>query len=106
MHVLDAATGRPASGVAVVLTDEGGAEIARGETDADGRAGLGPARLAAGTYELAFATGAYFAARGVAAFHPRVRVTFALADEADGSPRHHHVPLLLSPFSYTTYRGS
>ena len=75
-------------------------------TDADGRATLGPERLAPGEYTLAFRTGAYFAERGVATFYPFVAVTFAVDADEDGTDRHLHVPLLLSPFAYSTYRGS
>lgn len=110
-HVLDAATGEPAAGVAVVLAsasggavtaETGGAIVAHGTTDADGRLALGPERLDAGDYSLTFLTGEYFAARGVETFHPYVTVTFTV----DDSGRHYHVPLLLSPFAYSTYRGS
>ncbi|MFR9728693.1 hydroxyisourate hydrolase [Saccharopolyspora sp. MS10] len=101
MHVLDAALGRPAAGIAVLL--EGPELCARGTTDADGRIGdLGPERLPAGDYRLTFETGAYFAERGVDTFYPLVQITFRIADPA----QHHHVPLLLSPFAYSTYRGS
>jgi len=108
-HVLDVAHGRPAAGFAVLLerADASGAfhEAGRGVTDADGRARalLPPGvALTSGTWRLTFETGAYFRAAGVAAFHPVVSVTFAVADPA----QHHHVPLLVSPFGYTTYRGS
>ena len=112
-HVLDTARGIPAAGVLVRLErvpgsgagqPGAGGEIGRARTDADGRAGdLGPAELDAGTYRLVFDTGGYFAGQGdQAAFFPEVTVTFALADRA----RHYHVPLLLSPFAYSTYRGS
>ncbi len=110
-HVLDTARGRPAAGVAVILEQAtpgepaGWHEIGRGITDGDGRvkALLAPgALLAAGVHRLTFATDAYFAAQDVAAFYPEVRVTFTVTDPA----QHHHVPLLLSPYSYSTYRGS
>lgn len=108
-HVLDTARGLPAAGIAVTLERAGEAgawaPLGQGTTDADGRIpNLVPAggSLAAATYRLSFATGAWFAAQGVAAFYPEVRITFAVADPA----RHHHVPLLLSPFGYSTYRGS
>ncbi len=107
-HVLDTAAGRPAAGVGVTLeTSEGGSfrELARGVTDADGRCrDLLPdgARLTAGAYRLSFDSGAYFAARGQATFYPRVQVWFAVREPGE----HHHVPLLLSPFGYSTYRGS
>ena len=105
-HVLDAATGAPAIGVAVELADERGLPVDDGITDADGRAGLGPEVLPAGEYTLAFRTGAYFAALGVETFYPLVTVTFTVEVAADGTSRHYHVPLLLSPFAYSTYRGS
>ncbi|MBT2501251.1 hydroxyisourate hydrolase [Curtobacterium sp. ISL-83] len=103
-HVLDTTHGRPAAGIAVTLRDADGVVVARGTTDDDGRIGeLGPERLAEGTWTLSFATGAYWAGLGIAAFHPRVDVVITVpgADE-----RHLHVPLLLSPFAYSTYRGS
>jgi 5-hydroxyisourate hydrolase len=110
-HVLDVARGRPAAGVAVVLergqVGEAGAwqVIGRGITDADGRVKAlleGGSVLAKGVHRITFATGAYFAAQDVAAFYPEVQVTFVVTDPA----QHHHVPLLLSPFGYSTYRGS
>ena len=105
-HVLDTALGRPAAGVPVRLSrlDADVATILGvGETDADGRCGdLAPPRLEPGTYRLRFATAAYFAASGQVGFFPEVAVAFSLADPG----QHHHVPLLLSPFAYSTYRGS
>jgi 5-hydroxyisourate hydrolase len=105
-HVLDAAAGTPAVGVPVVLERlaEVGAEVvATATTDADGRvADLGPSAVATGTYRLTFDTGGYFASRGQATLYPSVVVVFTL----DPSTGRHHVPLLLSPFAYTTYRGS
>ena len=103
-HVLDATNGRPAEGVAVRLEDKIDGEwrtAAEARTDADGRIGaLGDP--AAGIHRLHFDTGAYFAAAGVGTFYPEVTVTFTVVD-ATG---HHHVPLLLSPFAFSTYRGS
>lgn len=102
-HVLDAAQGTPAAGVAVSLRDAAGRELATGTTNSDGRIPeLGPDVVAAGTYTLVFDTAAYFATLGQASFYPRVTIDFDLADEA----AHYHVPLLLSPFAYSTYRGS
>ncbi len=102
-HVLDAALGRPAAGVAVALSSPTGEIIAMGITDPDGRVNdLGPDALPAGEYQLEFTTGPYFAAAGRAAFYPRVVVSFVIAETAT----HYHVPLLLSPFAYSTYRGS
>jgi 5-hydroxyisourate hydrolase len=101
-HVLDSSVGRPAAGVAVELQDPAGRTLATGTTDADGRIpSLGPDVLDPGAYRLVFATAAYFAGSGTPAFYPRVTLDFAVTD---GS--HYHVPLLLSPFAYSTYRGS
>ena len=101
-HVLDTSRGVPASGIAVELADGGGSVVATGITDADGRVGeLGPDALEPGLYLLTFATGAYFAALGATTFFPSVSVAFEIADAP-----HYHVPLLLSPFAYSTYRGS
>ncbi|MET9491698.1 hydroxyisourate hydrolase [Nocardia sp. NPDC006630] len=100
-HVLDAVRGTPAAGVEVTLFAWGGDELGSGFTDADGRiAGLG-GELAAGDYRLLFATGAYFEAQAVDAFYPEVSIAFSVIEE-----RHYHVPLLLSPFAFSTYRGS
>ena len=105
-HVLDAVTGRPAEGVAVVLErreSDGWRTVAEGRTDADGRIGrLGPDELAAGVYRASFAVADYFAGRGQETFYPEVVISFTLADPA----AHHHVPLLLSPYAFSTYRGS
>jgi 5-hydroxyisourate hydrolase len=104
-HVLDTGTGRPAAGVAVVLSQHDGGtwhRLAASTTDADGRAkDLGPEQLAAGRYRLNFGTGEYYAASGTATFFPEVDLVF----EVTGA-EHYHVPLLLSPFAYSTYRGS
>jgi len=110
-HVLDVAAGRPAAGMGVRLERGASAAelIAAASTDADGRvAGLGPAALPAGTYRLIFETGGYLSRQqegsaGTAPFFPEVTVTFTVAGEAG---QHYHVPLLLSPFGYSTYRGS
>jgi hydroxyisourate hydrolase len=81
--------------------------IARAATDDDGRVrDLGPAVLHPGTYRVRFATGAWFAARGVEAFYPEVTVAFTLGAPGQPGAGHYHVPLLLSPFAYSTYRGS
>ena len=105
-HVLDTALGRPAAGVPVRLSridpDESAVVLADAITDDDGRVtDLGPDQVPAGTYQLRFGTAAYYAATGQECFYPQVTVTFAVTDR-----RHHHVPLLLSPFAYSTYRGS
>ena len=108
-HVLDTAIGRPAAGVAVTLervgTDGSTATVGFGETDSEGRlrALLGAdTSLDAGAYRLLFDTGAYFATSGREAFYPLVTVEFRVTDTAT----HYHVPLLLSPYGYSTYRGS
>jgi 5-hydroxyisourate hydrolase len=102
-HVLDAALGRPAVGIAVALLAADGSLIADGATDDDGRVpDLGPEVLPVGEYRIVFETGAYFAASGVDGFYPRVTIDFELTDGA----AHYHVPVLLSPFAYSTYRGS
>jgi 5-hydroxyisourate hydrolase len=100
-HILDGATGRPAADVEVALRDAEGVVVASGRTGTDGRLALGPDALEAGVYALEFQTGAYFAARGTATFYPFVSIPFTVADAP-----HYHVPLLLSPFAYSTYRGS
>ena len=106
-HVLDTARGRPAAGVRVSLAvraDERWSELATTVTDAGGRiTGFLPDRPPAvgSTYRLRFEIGEYFAAQGLAAFHPYVEVVFTVHDD-----RPHHVPLLVSPFGYTTYLGS
>lgn len=106
-HVLDAMSGRPATGVAVLLegrTPDGGwARHGSGRTDDDGRLRL-PDPLPAAVYRITFQTGEYFAGRGVESFYPEVTVTFTVPDTH--GPEHFHVPLLLSPYSYSTYRGS
>ncbi|AZG44850.1 hydroxyisourate hydrolase [Gordonia insulae] len=102
-HVLDAANGTPATGVAVSLRDESGAELAAGVTDADGRIGqVGADALPAGIYHLVFDTGEWFAANKIEGFYPQIDICFTIDDPA----RHFHVPVLLSPYSYSTYRGS
>lgn len=107
-HVLDTARGGAAVGVAVVLELQREGEwhvIGRGATDARGRVGsLGAGRaLGPGTYRLTFDIGAYQRERGVARpFFPQAVVTFEIADREG----HYHVPLLVSPFGYSTYRGA
>lgn len=107
-HVLDLASGKPAAGVHVALARVDGATrtpVSSGVTDTDGRLRdlVSPgAKLVAGTFELSFETGAYYGSRGLESFHPRVAITFEVTDPA----QHYHVPLLVSPFGYTTYRGS
>ncbi len=107
-HVLDTARGRPAAGVAVVLelqTAQGWQVLGQSATDTDGRVrALLPADflLAPGTYRLTFDTAAYFAAGQSESFYAQVMINFVVRDET----QHYHVPLLLSPFGYSTYRGS
>ena len=102
-HVLDTARGRPAAGIQIELTRLADGEVLRtATTNADGRTDeplIGAGELQAGEYELVFAVGDYFGER---AFLDRVPVRFSIADPA----AHYHVPLLVSPWSYSTYRGS
>ncbi|MFC7361978.1 hydroxyisourate hydrolase [Nocardioides astragali] len=102
-HVLDTAAGRPAVGLHLTLESADGAVVASGVTDDDGRVGALAADLPAGDHRIRFDTGAWFAGQGLTAFYPEVVVAFTVGDEAD---EHFHVPLLLSPFGYSTYRGS
>jgi 5-hydroxyisourate hydrolase len=105
-HVLDTAQGRPAVGVLVRLEQVVGADgavLAAGTTDEDGRVtDLGPDRVCPGTYRLVLNTAGYFARTGQPCFFPEVSLSFVVADPE----QHHHVPVLLSPFAYSTYRGS
>ncbi|RYY14434.1 MAG: hydroxyisourate hydrolase [Cytophagaceae bacterium] len=106
-HILDTTKGCPAAGVTIVLFEtegEGWREIARGETNADGRVpDLLPQErvLAAGVYKLKFFIQEYFERAGTAHFYPFVEICFTVRDAA-----HYHVPLLLNPFGFSTYRGS
>lgn len=107
-HVLDTAVGKPAVGIPVMLEARTGPDhwerVAQGETNTDGRIpGFVPTDhiLQPGTYRITFETGPYFQRMGVQGFYPWVQVVFELRDTS-----HHHVPLLLNPFGYSTYRGS
>lgn len=108
-HILDTARGRPASGVQVLLEFQGDAgdwqSVSRGTTDLDGRLRTlipdGKA-LTPGLYRLTFDTGRYFESQGTPAFYPEVVVVFETAP----GEKHYHVPLLLSPFGFSTYRGT
>lgn len=103
-HVLDAATGTPAAGIVVHAesqVDGAWRPAAMGVTDADGRV-RDLSNPGAGVHRLTFGTGEYFGRLGIPAFYPEVTVTFQVTDAA----AHYHVPLLLSPFAYSTYRGS
>ncbi len=97
-HVLDTAKGRPAEGIAVRLETRAGDLLGEGVTDADGRVGaIGPEQLERGAYVLRFDIGPY-----VDGFYPEVVLVFTVADPE----QHYHVPLLLSPYGFSTYRGS
>ena len=124
-HVLDATAGRPAAGVPVRLEHlgpDGWRAAGQGRTGADGRLGLSGGAdgdgsgqgsghgsgqgsgqgFEPGVYRITFGSGAYFEALGTASFYPEVTVTFEMTSRGE----HYHVPLLLSPFAYSTYRGS
>jgi 5-hydroxyisourate hydrolase len=107
-HVLDTSLGKPAEAIAVTLyqiqEDGGCVEIGRGATNADGRVAelLEEGTPIQGTYRIEFDTAAYFERSGRPTFYPRVEVWFEVTATGD----HYHVPLLLSPFGYSTYRGS
>ena len=107
-HVLDTSRGRPAAGVRVTLEAQDGEawrHVASASTDHDGRVRTllaAEERLAPGTYRLTFETAPYFASQNIATFYPRVVVVVSI----EAGQAHYHVPLLISPFSYTTYRGS
>jgi 5-hydroxyisourate hydrolase len=107
-HVLDIARGRPASGVPVLLeiceAKNRWRALGDGVTDDDGRLRtlLAGAALEIATYRISFDTGAYFREHGIEGFYPEVSIVFAVRDASS----HYHVPLLLSPYGYSTYRGS
>ncbi|KZV76928.1 transthyretin [Peniophora sp. CONT] len=120
-HVLDSSTGRPAADVTVVLEEYQGhtngsasfAPLYTGKTNADGRctdlmpgredlAKIGKSLKAKTPYKMTFKTAEYFEGRGVQSFYPWVEIVFAMQD----TDEHYHIPLLISPFGYTTYRGS
>jgi len=106
-HVLDTARGRPAANVPVTLSRRGSdgswAVIGRGVTDADGRVKeLAEGDMSAGVYRLDFDTAHYFVQLGTSGLYPEVSVVVILQNPGE----HLHVPLLLSPFGYTTYRGT
>jgi 5-hydroxyisourate hydrolase len=107
-HILDAVAGTPARGVSVELSVRGDSRswlpVETGVTDADGRLRFA-ADTASGVYRLTFATGLYFANQGRVGFYPEVVITFSTVT-LDDVPGHYHVPLLLSPYAYSTYRGS
>lgn len=103
-HVLDTALGRPAQGVRVTL-ERDSTVLGSGVTDADGRVRnlqAGGAALDAGNYRLRFSVGEYFSKDGRDSFYREITVDFRIGADA----QHYHVPLLLSPFGYSSYRGS
>lgn len=106
-HILDTARGRPAAGVAVHLERQEGdtfTTVGRGATDDDGRVTdlMAPGALEAGTYRIGFDTDGYHRSVGVEGFYPSVSITFRVK----ATDEHYHVPLLLNPFGFSTYRGS
>jgi len=106
-HVLDMQRGKPAAGVAVVMErmlTAGSAIVARGTTDADGRikALVPDGELSEGTYRITFDTGGYFTAQAIEGFYPEASIVFVVRDASS----HYHIPLLLAPYGYSTYRGS
>ena len=107
-HVLDTSLGKPAKGVPVALKILAGGKwtsVAAGVTNADGRIPelmRGGSKLKRGVYRLTFETAKYFRSTGAKGFYPAVTITFLVQNPKE----HYHVPLLLSPFGYSTYRGS
>ena len=106
-HALDTRSGRPAAGLPISLSKrEGGgwSPLASGVTNSDGRIAdlLEPGSLTPGVYQMRFDTGAYHQAQGVEGFYPEALITFEIKETSE----HYHIPLLLSPFGYSTYRGS
>ena len=108
-HVLDISVGRPAAGVTVTLEQQASGDvwekIGSQQTDADGRARelcADAAQLQSGIYRLTFDVGSYFDSRSTESFYQNIVITFSVNDAS----QHYHVPLLLSPFGYSTYRGS
>lgn len=105
-HVLDTSLGRPAAGVRITLEfldGEAYREVGEGKTDDDGRVSdLLEGELMAGTYRITFFVGEYFDGKGRQSFYPSVPVIFSIQSTGE----HYHVPLLLNPYGYSTYRGS
>ena len=101
-HVLDAVSGRPAAGVPVTLLGGDHTVVTESTTDNDGRTGRLADDLPVGVYRLRFDTATYFATQGIDAFYPEIVVAFKITDAA----ANYHVPVLLSPYAYSTYRGS
>jgi len=106
-HILDTSIGKPASGVGIHLqkpTKEGWENLASGSTSSDGRISNlleDEVKLHPGIYSIIFDVAEYFANIGVKSFYPSIRITFEIFDDS-----HYHIPLLLNPFGYSTYRGS
>ena len=107
-HILDTAKGKPAADVLVTLESAGGHDawsvVGTGVTDSDGRCKtlMEPGTLKAGIFRITFDTAGYYGRLGEDTFYPEVRITF----EVKAPSEHYHVPLLLNPFGYSTYRGS
>ncbi len=107
-HVLDTSRGRPAAGISVILeikAEGGWQKLGSGTTNNDGRIAdllSKDHQLAAGIYRLTFETGQYFSSVGASGFYPYVPIVFEIKDP----DQHYHVPLLLNPYGYSTYRGS
>ena len=104
-HVLNTTTGLPAEGLTFELTAADGTSVESGATDADGRYRF-TTPLEPGTYRIRFATGDHLTATGTASLYPYVDITFLVSAERGGEGGHLHIPLLLSPFGYSTYQGS
>jgi 5-hydroxyisourate hydrolase len=106
-HVLNTAIGRPAEGMSVTLERTDGDawhHVTGGTTNDDGRVGplIVDEDLAVGTYRITFGTGGYYTGRNETSFYPEVRIDFRV----DDATAHYHVPLLTSPWGFSTYRGS
>jgi 5-hydroxyisourate hydrolase len=101
-HVLDAVSGRPATGVPVTLLDARDEVLVSAVTNDDGRIAKLGDDLGAGVFRLRFDTATYFAAQGITGFYPEIVIAFEITDAA----AKYHVPVLLAPYAYSTYRGS
>lgn len=104
-HILDTHLGKPASDVDIRLLDATGQLLATAKTNSDGRvlaSDFGLTHLLAGDYSLEFATKAYFDTQQIKTFFPKAVIHFSITD----AQQHYHIPLLISPFAYSTYRGS
>lgn len=103
-HVLDTSLGKPGKGIQIILQTENGKTLGEGTTNSDGRVTDLLSKnqlLEAGVYAMIFKTKAYFDRLGTKTFYPEIRILFQSFDQS-----HYHVPLLLNPFGYSTYRGS